>query len=232
MALSSEKAKNSAFNRPNIQHCRYCGKECKNLNSLKQHEVRCKLNPERISVIVERFNNNGRRAWNKGLSKKTDERVLKHSVTFQENHKKGLHKNYGHPTTEDTKKKLRQYALKNNLGGFNMRRGIYYDEVKLDSSYEVIVAKDLDKNKIRWQRCSRFPYHIDNTLHYYTPDFYLPDYDIYLDPKNDFLINNINPNLGYTDIEKIKQVEIENNIKIIILDKNNLLWENIKTLLL
>ena len=25
--------------------CQYCGKPCKNLNALKQHEIRCKHNP-------------------------------------------------------------------------------------------------------------------------------------------------------------------------------------------
>ena len=28
--------------------CKYCNKECKNLNSLRQHEIRCKENPNRI----------------------------------------------------------------------------------------------------------------------------------------------------------------------------------------
>ena len=30
--------------------CKYCGKICKNKNSLVQHEVRCKENPNRISL--------------------------------------------------------------------------------------------------------------------------------------------------------------------------------------
>lgn len=29
-------------------NCKYCNKECKNLNSLRQHEIRCKLNPDKI----------------------------------------------------------------------------------------------------------------------------------------------------------------------------------------
>ena len=29
--------------------CKYCGKECKNKNSLTQHEIRCKKNPNRIT---------------------------------------------------------------------------------------------------------------------------------------------------------------------------------------
>ena len=30
--------------------CKYCGKECKNKNSLTQHEIRCKHNPNRIDM--------------------------------------------------------------------------------------------------------------------------------------------------------------------------------------
>lgn len=63
---------------------------------------------------------------------------------------------------------------------------------------------------------------MDGKQHRYTPDFYLPEYDIYLDPKNDYLINNINPSLGYNDVEKIKKVSTQNNIKILILDVNSL----------
>lgn len=29
--------------------CRYCNKQCKNLNSLKQHELRCKFNPNHLA---------------------------------------------------------------------------------------------------------------------------------------------------------------------------------------
>ena len=58
--------------------CKFCGKECKNKNSLVQHEIRCKLNPQRINVIFSNFNQRGRKfksgrtAWNKGLTKETD----------------------------------------------------------------------------------------------------------------------------------------------------------------
>ena len=64
-------------------------------------------------------------------------------------------------------------------------------------------------------------------LNYY-PDFYLPEYNVYLDPKNDYLINNKSKRFGITDVEKIEKVEQQNGIKIILLDKDNLTWENIK----
>lgn len=228
MALSSEKSRASNFNKPNVQYCRYCEKECKNINSLKQHECRCNKNPNKINTVIKNFNQPGtRKAWNKGLTKETDSRLAEQSIKISLS-RKGKP---GRKHTEEEKQKLREKALKQHFGGFNMRRGIYYNGIKLDSSYEVIVAESLDKNNILWERPGRFLYHMDGIIHYYTPDFYLPDYNVYLDPKNDFLIENINPGTGYKDIDKIRQVELENNVKILILNKDQLSWEYIKTML-
>ena len=56
--------------------CQFCGKECKNANSLRNHERLCKKNPDRqFPAGIASFNTKGRTAWNKGLSKETDERV-------------------------------------------------------------------------------------------------------------------------------------------------------------
>ena len=33
-------------------NCKYCGKLCKNKNSLAQHECRCKKNPNKIKVNI------------------------------------------------------------------------------------------------------------------------------------------------------------------------------------
>lgn len=66
---------------------------------------------------------------------------------------------------------------------------------------------------------------------FHMPDIYLVDYDIYLDPKNDFLIENVNPSLGFSDKVKIKLVEEQNQITVLILDKNHLSWKNIYALI-
>lgn len=119
-------------------------------------------------------------------------------------------------------------AIHRGLGGFHFRRGTDYKGIKLDSSYEVTVAQSLDANSVRWERCTRFTYTDPNGVtHTYTPDFYLPDYNIYLDPKNDYLIQNGQLGIGYTDVEKIKWVCEQNNIQVLILDKDNLTWERI-----
>lgn len=66
--------------------CKYCGKEYKNKKSLVQHEIRCKENTDKINVIVEGFNKRGRVAWNKGLTKETDDRIKKLAYTRKKNY--------------------------------------------------------------------------------------------------------------------------------------------------
>ena len=40
--------------------CQFCGKECKNRNSLCNHERLCKENPDRQNIIYNNFNNKGK----------------------------------------------------------------------------------------------------------------------------------------------------------------------------
>ena len=61
--------------------------------------------------------------------------------------------------------------------------------VLLESSWEVKVAKLLDSYNIRWTRPAPIEW-IDasNIVRLYFPDFYLPAYDMYLDPKNPYCL--------------------------------------------
>ena len=213
--------------------CKFCGKTCKNRNSLCNHERLCKKNPNgQVSPFVEHNSDPNRVVWNKGLTKETDVRLQKQGESIKRHYESHPGTFTGRSHTEEYKEQQRLLAIDRGLGGFNMRRGILYKDTKLDSSYEVAVAKSLDEHQIKWERCKRFPYKtVDGKLHYYTPDFYLPDFDIYLDPKNDFLINNINPRTGINDVVKIKMVCEQNNIKVLVLDKNQLDWSVINKLI-
>lgn len=209
------------------------GKECKNANSLRNHERMCKQNPERqVSPFVKL--NAERGAWNKGLTKDSDERVRKQGETFSERYK-GTDEGkriFSHPHTEEHKQKMREIAIRRHLGGWHTSKTIKYDDKTLDSTYELEVAKSLDENSIEWTRPNYLIWQDDSgRKHRYYPDFYLPKYNVYLDPKNDFLINHANKRFGITDVEKISKVSEQNNVKIVILDKNNLNWQNIKNLL-
>lgn len=223
--------------------CKYCGKEYKNKKSLIQHEIRCKENPDRLvckNSINNLFSynkdiqNNYKDVWNKGLTKETDERLKKSSETFHKNHILGLHKDFNEWRKDPekqriAKEKVRQKALQNHLGWYFNGKQIKYSEIFLSSSYEVKVAESLDENNIKWERPGGIPY-IDNNgkFHNYIPDFYLSDYDVYLEPKNSYLIENINTRLGFYDLDKLKWVSEQNNVKIILLTVDELTWDIIK----
>lgn len=66
-----------------------------------------------------------------------------------------------------------------------------YNGQSFDSKWEVKVAKWLDENKIKWIKPTVAEIWIDKVgkSRKYFADFYLPDYDLYLDPKNPFCIN-------------------------------------------
>ena len=64
--------------------CKYCGKVCKNKNSLVQHEIRCKENPNRIVNCGNHDATRGYPAWNKGLTKQNDPIVAKYANTYKE----------------------------------------------------------------------------------------------------------------------------------------------------
>lgn len=129
-------------------------------------------------------------------------------------------------STECCKKILSDLAKANpKLGGNKNTRAYgwyeskYAGKVWLESSYEYKVAKTLDENNINWIR----PKYLSYGSKKYFPDFYLPVYDVYLDPKNDYLIP--------LDLPKINQVMMENNVTIHILTKHQLDWETIHNVL-
>ena len=50
-------------------NCKFCGKECKNKNSLSQHQIRCRSNPDRIDMSGSNnphFNKKGSNQWKSG----------------------------------------------------------------------------------------------------------------------------------------------------------------------
>lgn len=97
-----------------------------------------------------------------------------------------------------------------NCGGETNYRRYRYNEVLMDSQWEVDIAIWLDENKIVWRRDRKMTFRWtdpEGTRRRYHPDFYLPAYDVYLDPKNKYLIEK--------DRFKIEAVMKEHDIKII-----------------
>ena len=79
----------------------------------------------------------------------------------------------------------------------------------MDSRWEVEIAKWMDAEGIRWDRSKKR--HMFRWVdgcgdeRKYFPDFYLPDFDVYLDPKNDYYLQRDLPKLKYVmDAHKVK----------------------------
>lgn len=127
--------------------------------------------------------------------------------------------------TAETKKVLSDIAIARGFGGKNYRKTFEYNGVILESTYELELAKELDNNNIKWIRPKRLKW-IDESgkQRHYTPDFYLPDFDVYLDPKNDYLIK--------IDSVKIKLCSTQNNVKVLVLNKTQLKWNYIAGIVL
>lgn len=195
--------------------CQFCGKECKNRNSLCNHERLCKLNPNRQLTKYEKygpidgFNNKGRTAWNNGLTKETDNRVKKISESakiYYETHDGTF---LGKSHTEETKIKIsmssqdRCKKLGTNLCGKG-KRGIY-KWILCQSSWELAwVLYQIDKG-VNFVRNTRYFYYtFDGSTKLYYPDFYLPEIDTYVEIK------------GYYDKKTQAKVEQFNGILVVL----------------
>lgn len=198
---SKEKMRLLNENRDDL-FCQYCGKQCKNLNSLKQHEVRCKKNPNAISVrdnfseyrLRCQSNNLLCIPWNKGLTKDTDDRVKKYGDTNHNRYAKGEIKSWCDGLTKETDDRIKKYASKisdtisnkieNGEWHCQNRQRIEYKDSIFDSTWEFEFVKFLDFHNIKWVRNEHsFVYIFENSEHRYFPDLYLPDYDLYIEIK-------------------------------------------------
>lgn len=95
----------------------------------------------------------------------------------------------------------------------------YGNQVCLQSSYEKRLAEILDLEQIKWIR-PKFLRYDDKK---YFADFLLVDYQIYLDPKNNFLAKK--------DKDKIKKVCEQNSVDVFILTKDKICINYIRSLI-
>ena len=137
-------------------YCKFCNKECKNKHSLTQHELRCRKNPSRRDFIKENFNDGSRAAWNKGLTKETDDRIAKQSVTLKNTLEQTHDKNFGG---------LRRSSARKCKYGT-------YKNIYCDSGWELAFVIYCIDNNVNFKRNTQgFPYSYKDKIHTYYPDF-------------------------------------------------------------
>ena len=127
--------------------------------------------------------------------------------------------------TEETKDLLSIIACERLEKHSKYSKNIEYKPgIILESSYEVRLAKILDELKIEWIKVRQgYKWDDNGKIRRYIPDFYLPKYNLFLDPKNDYLIKK--------DKKKIESASILNNIKVLVLCEKQIYQEIIKNLL-
>lgn len=156
--------------------CKYCAKECKNGNSLRNHERCCPSNPTRNYkngmlgkkgsnqfILAKKQGKDIPSAWNKGLP-----------GTFT-----------GKKHTEETKRKISHKLSINNKGG----RSKWYDVAgqKVQGTWERNIALRFEELGIEWKKLKTnrdtMEYLMDGKVRCYTPDFYLPVQNLFLEVK-------------------------------------------------
>jgi hypothetical protein len=156
--------------------CKHCKTEFEK-KAIANHSRWCDLNPKRSQ-------------YNKDLSKaraakKNFKNQYSYGATCSDETKEKLRiASTGKKHTEETKQIIREKALASPHR--RLKKGtVEYKGIILDSSWELELAKRLDELEIKWVRPDPIPW-IDEegVKHNYFPDFYLPEQDLYLDPKN------------------------------------------------
>lgn len=210
--------------------CRYCGKACKNKNSLAQHEIRCKENPDKISMdylssrdqsLVKRNpSNQFIKAKKLGLPKPEVS-----SETRQKISAIWLGRNHSEISKQKISKGMqiavRKYPDSYSSSNVNGRvKKVEYNGTILDSQWEVDFAKYCDNNNIAWERPKLgIEYIYEDKKRIYYPDFYLPTYDVYVEVKGYERDKDICKWKSLTNLLIIKHKEIKD----IRLNKFNLL---------
>lgn len=184
--------------------CSYCGSNRKNKNSWANHERTCPLNANR-------------KYKNGMLGKKGTNQYIKSKQNSLPNPVYDTSKRPRSGFAIASSEQKSKWAKEAGTGGYKPNAGrskkykvndSFGKEVVLQSSYELLCSEILDAKSIKWIRPKALKYDGRN----YFADFFLVDFNIYLDPKNDYKAK--------LDKQKIESVIKENNVIVHILTKD------------
>lgn len=218
--------KENNFNKLQLLYCKFCNKECHSQNSLKQHEVRCKENPDRRDWNKLQ---NCARGIQKGDTWKTNPTVAKCRESLLRKYKKGYVSPMkgapgaflGKKHSEETKQKIGVSVSKSRIEGYRngtitpasgIGRGKYSyivyknNTYMLRSTYEFIFALYLIYNNIDFKvEAIRVPAVTENPYaKTFISDFSYDNKVIEvkgISSKKDFYIKEAFENAGYEFVE-------------------------------
>ena len=197
---------------------KFCNSSCSASYSNKRRKQTEESKNKRSKTMKETFALNPKK---KKSLKAKDKYSLIDYVNCVHCGKLFVKKRYNRRTTCSESCRVEEIMQNRKANTLRSKRVIYYNkweekDILLDSIWEVKTAELLDKKNIKWIRPKSIEWIDERGKHLYYPDFYLPDYKIYLDPKNplvmeidkeklNILININKINLIYGHINKIEK---------------------------
>lgn len=169
--------------------CNHCDKECKNENSLRNHERLCKENPNRQTTPFhdrefQRSHNENQytKAKRLGLDAPIVSEVTKEKLrALNLSRSKEWNKKNGKKISKTIRKRVKLGEWHTSLA---KHMHINYNSVNLHGSWELAYAKYLDSKNLQWVRNKdSFAYVFEGKKRRYTPDFYLIETDEYVEIK-------------------------------------------------
>ena len=167
--------------------CKFCGKQCKNINSYKNHERLCPCNPDRKLPVYD----TSKCGWNRGLTKNTDSRLKQSAEAISKFYRAHPEKCWtqGNPMYDEKHKITHSESMKKVGKQFKGRahphtKAGWYKDIWCDSSWELAWVIYCIDHSIPFIRNSKgFDYVFNNENHTYFPDFYLIEKDTYVEIK-------------------------------------------------
>lgn len=143
-------------------YCKYCNKEYSNCFALASHSVFCKSNPQNQLNLQK--------------SKELPIRLFK-GKKFNKERKERLSKSMKKAVLDNPD----SYSV-NNVSG--RVKNYLYNGFTLKGLWELDTAKWLDSLNINWtNKIDGITYFYENKSHLYFPDFYLIDFNLYIEVK-------------------------------------------------
>lgn len=174
-------------------YCEYCKKEFRFESRLSRHKNSCNLRPNKP---VRKSGNQYTKAIELGLPKPVAKFYVWSDEDKKEQSKRSAKINKEYWTAENKEKhsqKMKSVVLdniesytKNNVSG-RVKNYEVIDSIgktKVKGKWELKVAEWLNLHNVRWTNdVNSFEYLWNDKIHRYFPDFYLIEYDIYIEVK-------------------------------------------------
>lgn len=192
-------------------HCRYCNKLCKSENSKRQHELRCKHNPDSLSMDYAKvtkykiisdtpckfcrkiFTTNGGLSNHERRCKENPERKIEtlssegkyriSNATKQKNLTYFADEGNRLNHKQSMQSAVERYPESYSSCNANRSKKTTYDNIRFDSLWEIDFYKWCEINNIECIRNKKgFKYTFSGTRTYF-PDFFLPNQNMYVEVK-------------------------------------------------